>query len=121
MLKKIILTISSLFFLYSTQINTYAAWKGLLEWTSGGVEKIRKWELGLNDIIWTIKWMIEIFLGLAWTISVIFVIIWAYKLLWWSTKWDITQWRTTIVMALTGFAISALAWFIVKFIFDNFG
>jgi len=121
MIKKITLMISSFFFLYSTQINTYAAWKWLLEWTTWWVSSIRKWELDLDDIIWGIKWMIEIFLGLAWTISVIFVIIWAYKLLFGSLKSDHTKWRETIVMALTGFAISVLAWFIVKFVFDNFG
>ena len=118
MLKKIILTISSFFFLYSTQINTYAEAKGLWEWTSCN---LRKWDCDLDDLIWGIKWMIEIFLGLAWTISVIFVIIWAYKLLFGSLKSDHTKWRETIVMALTGFAISVLAWFIVKFVFDNFG
>ena len=118
MLKKIILTICSLFVIYSTQINTYAEDKGLWEWTSCD---LRKWDCDLSDLIWWIKWMIEIFLSLAWTISVIFVIIWAYKLLWWSTTWDTSKWRETITMALTGFAISVLAWFIVKFVFDNFG
>jgi len=118
----ILLNIINFYYLLFTEINTFAAWwKWLLEWVGWSKENLRNWKLHIEDIAGAIKWMIDIFLWLAWTIAVIFVIIWAYKLLFGSTKGDISKWRETIIMALTGFAISVLAWFIVKFIFDNFG
>ena len=92
---------------------------GLWEGTEA-TEKIRTWDIHLEDIAPIINSMINIFLSLAWTIAVIFVIIGAYKMLFWSLTQDVTKWRSTIIMALTGFAISLLAWFIVKFIFNNF-
>jgi len=103
---------------------------GLLKWivekkvnweTMSGVERIRNWEIHLDDIPNVIHWMINIFIWIAWTVSVLFVIVWAYKILFGSFETDHTKWRDTIVMAITGFAISVLAWFIVRFIFDNFG
>lgn len=120
-IKRLVITLSSLYYILLSISNTFATGKWLLEWTSWDVKKIRSGDLHIDDIAWTIKWMIDIFLSLSWTISVIFVIIWAYYLLFWSTKWDTSKWRETITMALTGFAISVLSWFIVKMIFDNFG
>lgn len=119
--KKLILTISSLYYIFLSSSATFATGKWLLDWVWWNVENIRTGNLHIDDISWAIKWMIDIFLGLAWMISVIFVIIWAYYLLFWSLKSDHTKWRETIVMALTGFAITVLSWFIVKMIFDNFG
>ncbi len=122
MKKKIILAnLINFYYILSTQINTFAAWKWLLEWVDWTVENLRTWDVDIEDIAGWLKWMIDIFLGLAGTISVIFVIIWAYYLLFGSLKSDHTKWRETIVMAITGFAISVLAWFVVKLIFDNFG
>lgn len=122
MIKKVILfNLINFYYLLSTQINTFATGKWLLEWVGWSVEHLRTGNVHSDDIAGALKWMIDIFLWLAWTIAVIFVIIWAYKLLFGSLKSDHTQWRETITMALTGFAISVLAWFIVKFIFDNFG
>ena len=81
-----------------------------------------KWEewLSLTDIPNMIKNMIEFFIWIAWTIAVIFVIVWAYKILFGSLQQDKTKWKDTIIMALWGFVIASLAWFIVQFIFDNF-
>lgn len=119
MIKKVILfNLINFYYLLSTQINTFAIGKWLLKWVEWD---LRTGDVHSDDIAGALKWMIDIFLWLAWTIAVIFVIIWAYKLLFGSLKSDHTQWRETITMALTGFAISVLAWFIVKFIFDNFG
>ena len=92
---------------------------GLIGW-SKTTKQIREWDFHLEDIAPIINSMINVFLSIAWTVAVIFVIIGAYKLLFGSLKQDHTKWRETIIMALTGFAISLLAWFIVKFIFNNF-
>ena len=120
-MKKILLIITSLYYLVINTSFSFATGKWLLEWISWNAQSLRTWDVHIDDIAWALKWMIDIFLWLAWTISVIFVIIWAYYLLFGSLKSDHTKWRSTITMALTGFAISVLAWFIVKFIFDNFG
>ncbi len=106
---------------FITQIQTIFAVEntGLIG-GSKTTEQIRKWDFHLEDIAPIINSMINIFLSIAWTVAVIFVIIGAYKLLFGSLKQDHTKWRETIIMALTGFAISLLAWFIVKFIFNNF-
>jgi len=118
MFKKII---SYILVIFTSISSSFANWKWLLEWISGWTSDIRQWNLDLDDVSGAIQWMIKIFLGITGSVSVIFVIIWAYYLLFGSMKQDISKWRNTITMALTGFAISALAWFIVKFVFDNFG
>ena len=119
--KIIILNLINFYYLLFNNINIYARWKWLLEWVWWTVDDLRTGNVHIDDIAWWLKWMIDIFLSLAGTISVIFVIIWAYYLLFGSLKSDHTKWKDTIVMALTGFAISVLAWFVVKLIFDNFG
>jgi RsiW-degrading membrane proteinase PrsW (M82 family) len=84
-------------------------------------DKLKKWDkITLGDIPNMIKNMIEFFISIAWTIAVIFVIVWAYKILFGSLQQDKTKWKDTIIMALWGFVIATLAWFIVQFIFDNF-
>jgi len=83
--------------------------------------KLKNWDwITLGDIPKMIKNMIEFFIWIAWTIAVIFVIVWAYKILFGSLQQDKTKWKDTIIMALWGFVIASLAWFIVQFIFDNF-
>lgn len=108
------------YYLFSTNINSYAEWWSWLLWPVDK-DKLRDWDLNIEDIPNILKYLIDIFLWLAWTIAVLFVIIWAYKLLFGSLKSDHTKWRETIIMAISGFAIAALAWFIIKFIFNNFG
>ncbi len=137
-MKSILQTITSIIIIYISHYsnvifaNNEVGWKWsakwLLDWVKdvwtkdnwkSASERIREWDLHLDDIPNVIQGLINIFIGLAWTIAVIFVIYWAYRLLFWSLKWDHTKWRETIVMALTGFVISILAWFIVKLIFNN--
>lgn len=83
-------------------------------------DKLKKWDVHIWDIPVMIKNAIDFFMWIAWTIAVIFIIIWAYKILFGSLEQDKTKWRDTILMALWGFIIAALAWFIVKTILDNF-
>jgi hypothetical protein len=58
-------------------------------------------------------------MSIAGTISVIFVIIWAYKILFGSIQQDKSQGRDTIIMALGWFAIAALSWVIIKIVLAN--
>ena len=81
---------------------------------------LRTWDVHLDDIPCMLKWMIDIFMGFAATIAVIFIIIWAYQILFGSIEWNKTKGKETIMMALGGFALAAFSWVIVKFILNNF-
>ena len=81
---------------------------------------LKEWDIHLEDIPVMIKEAIDFFMWFAWLIAVLFVIIWAYKILFGSLQQDKTKWRDTIIMALGWFAIAILAWFIVKLVIDNF-
>jgi hypothetical protein len=83
-------------------------------------EKLRTWDVHVDNIPGIIRAVIDYLMWIAWTISVIFIIIWAYQMLFWSLEWSNNKWKDTIIMALTWFAIAALSWFIVKLVFDNF-
>ena len=102
-----------------SNISTSFADSGIL-WSSITESEIRKWEIHTDDIPNIITWATNFLLWISWTIAIIFVIIWAYKILLWSIEQDKTKWKDTIIMALTWFAIAALSWFIIKLIIDNF-
>lgn len=93
------------------------------DWIFWDIEKedVRSWRIHIDNIPTILRTMIDILLEIAWTIAIIFIIIWAYKILFGSLTSEKTKWKDTIIMALTWFAISTLAWFIIKFIIDNFG
>lgn len=85
-------------------------------------EKVLKtWDIHVDDIPEIIKGAIDFFMGIAGTISVVFIIIGAYQILLGSLEQDKTKGKTTVVLALTWFAIASLSWFIVRFVLDNFG
>lgn len=103
---------------FTLSLNSFAANENIL-WIDN--DKLRNGDVGLDDIPGAITSLIDFFMSIAGTISVIFIIIGAYKILFWSIQQDKTKWRDTIVMALTGFALAALAWMIIKIILANFG
>ncbi len=80
---------------------------------------LRTWDIHVDDIPNILKWAIDFLLNIAWTVAIIFIIIWAYQILFWSIENDKTKWKNTIIMAISWFAIASLAWFIIKFIIDN--
>ena len=81
---------------------------------------LREWDITFGDIPAIMTNAINFLMWIAATISVIFIIIWAYKILFGSISQDKTKWRDTILMAIWGFIIASLAWFIIKLILDNF-
>lgn len=91
------------------------------KWDSATTEKaLRSWDIHTDDVPNILKWAIDFMMTIAWTIAIIFIIIWAYKILFGSLSQDARAWKDTIIMAITWFAIASLAWFIIKFIIDNF-
>jgi len=61
-------------------------WVVEVDWKSW-LERIRKWDLHLEDFPNIIHSMINTFIWIAGTVSVVFVIIWAYKVLFGSFWW----------------------------------
>lgn len=83
--------------------------------------KLRSGDVHLEDFPCMINGMINIFMGFSATIAVIFIIIWAYQILFGSLEiWSKTKWKETIIMALGWFALAAFSWLIIRFILDNF-
>lgn len=80
---------------------------------------LKNWDVHVSDIPNIIKWAIDFFITIAWTIAIIFIIIWAYKILLGSLEQDKTKWKDTIIMAIGWFAIASLAWFIVNLLINN--
>jgi hypothetical protein len=106
--------------------NTYATEDLWIFWSKNtclkdnGPNAMREWNIHIENIPCMIQWAINFFLGIAGTIAVIFVIVWAYKILFGSLTQSTNEWKNTIIMALTGFAIATLSWFIIKILLDNF-
>lgn len=118
----IIWIIIKLEFIFSTFAAEENAW--WIFWSTGSTwltkENVRRWDIHIDDIPMIIRSTIDLLLEISWTIAIIFIIIWAYKILFGSLTSEKTKWKDTIIMALTWFAIATLAWFIIKFIIDNF-
>ncbi len=91
----------------------------LLGWCDKTEQAIREWNIHFADFACLIRYMIDFFLYFAATIALIFVIIWAYQVAFGALSDNKTQWKDTILMALWGLALAALAWVIVKFILEN--
>ncbi|MDP2090689.1 MAG: pilin [Candidatus Gracilibacteria bacterium] len=87
----------------------------------GSTEKaLRSGDIHTDDIPNIIRGVIDFMMGIAGTIAIIFIIVGSYKILLGSIQQDKSEGKNTIIMAITGFAIASLAWFIIKFIIDNF-
>lgn len=63
-------------------------------------DKIRNGDISLRDVPNVISHMINFFMGIAATISVIFIIVGAYQILFLSPQQDKTRGRNTIFAAL---------------------
>lgn len=84
-------------------------------------DELRNGNMDINTIPGLIKGAINFFIGIAGTISIIFIIIGAYFIMFGDIANDKSKGKDIIFKALGGFAISSLAWVIIKLILDNFG
>ena len=80
---------------------------------------VKSWDIHLADVPIVIWNLIQFSMWIAMTVSIIFIIIWAYKMLFWSLEWENSKWKETVFMAIWWFALAALAWLIMKFVFTN--
>lgn len=115
-MKKIKYLILPLLFSLHSQIYATDAW--VLGWVSQ--EKLRTWDIHTEDIPKIISYAIDYLMWFAATISIIFVIIWAYKIALWWLEWEKSEWKKTIFYALWWFVLASLSWVIFKIIIDNF-
>lgn len=114
-MKKIKYIILSYLLSYSSYI--YAdGW--VLWWISK--EKIRSWDIHSEDIPKIISYATDYLMWFAATISIIFIIIWSYKIAIWSLEWEKSEWKKTIMLALWWFVLASISWLILKFVIDNF-
>ncbi len=120
-MKNIIRIFSLLFVYFSLLINRI--YSNDLDWGilwSDNWDDLRRGDIGFEDIPNMITYAINFFMGIAASVAVIFIIVWAYKILFGALQQDKTKWRDTIVASIMGFALASLSWFIVKLILDNF-
>lgn len=93
---------------------------GILWWWWLSESDLKNWNIHTDDLPGIINWAIDYLMWFAGTISVVFIIIWAYQILFWAVSWDKAKWQATVKLALTWFALSACAWIIIKIVIDNF-
>lgn len=107
-----------MWFLFSLHAQMYAT----DAWVLGGVtqEKLRNGDIHTDDIPNIISYAIDYLMGIAATIAIIFVIVWAYKIALGTLEWDKSKGKQTIYYALAGFVLASLSWIIMKFVIDNF-
>ena len=82
-------------------------------------ERIRTWDIHVDDLPSIIITATDYLFWFAWTISVLFIIIWAYQIAIGSITSNTSSWRETIIYALWWFALASLSWIIIRFIIAN--
>jgi hypothetical protein len=89
-------------------------------WVCRSQEQIRTGDINISTIPCVIDSLIDVFMWIAWTVAIVFIIIWAYQMLFWSLVKDNSKWKTTIIYAISWFVLASFSWLIIKFILDNF-
>ncbi|MDD3145516.1 MAG: pilin [Candidatus Gracilibacteria bacterium] len=105
--------------LISSYSNAFATNDAGILGNSISQDDLKKGNVHIDDIPKVIRGAIDFGMSIAGTIAVIFIIIGAYQILFGSIEQDKSKGKNTIVMAIIGFAIASLAWFIIKLIIDN--
>jgi len=118
-MKKIFFTLFWIFVNWYTYAWDWAKNTWILGWAAKTQQDIREWNIHISDFPNMIRFIIDFFLAFAATISLIFIIIWAYQIAFGSLSDNKTKWKETIQMAIWWLILSALSWVIIKFIFEN--
>jgi hypothetical protein len=119
-MRKIFLIIFTVFFNFYSKVSALNSDTWIF-WECATKTQIRNWGIDIDTIPCLLDNWIDYFMGIAWTISVIFIIIGAYQMLFWSLAKDNAKWKTTIIYAIIWFVLASFSWAIIKFILDNFG
>ncbi|MDD5769384.1 MAG: hypothetical protein PHE25_00300 [Candidatus Gracilibacteria bacterium] len=105
-------------FLLSVHSQIFATDAGILG--SKSVSDLRNGNIHSEDIPKMISYAIDFLMGIAGTISVIFIIIGSYKIALGTLEGDKSKGKETIFHAIAGFVLAALSWMIMKLVIDNF-
>lgn len=105
--------------LFFISVNNSIATNENITWVSNS--KLRNGDFTYEDIPNIIANATDIFIWIAWSIAVVFIIIWAYKYLFHSLDGDTQKWKTTIIAAIFWFVIASCSYLIIKLVIDNFG
>ena len=81
-----------LFVFFTTKAMTFAAGDNIL-WLDN--KDLRSWDLNIHSIQNALVNATNYLIGIAWTISVIFIIIWAYQILFSSVSWNVQKWKSS--------------------------
>lgn len=115
-MKKILFTLVWIFF---SLPSTFAGDAGILQGTTA--EKLKNGNLHTDDIPAIILGATDFLMGIAGTVAIIFIIIWAYQMAIGSATENSTSgWKKTILLALWGFILASISWILFKIIIDNF-
>mgnify|MGYP003420489174 CR=1 FL=1 len=101
-------------------IFTWISWVTWSWASQADVAKLRNWNFTIDDVPKVIMIVTQYLMWIAWTISVIFIILWAYQMMVWSLNWEKAKWKNTVGLAASWFVLSALSLVILKTIIDNF-
>jgi len=109
------------FLLFWNTVSTYASGPAniLTDDDDESIEKLRRWTFNIDDIPNILKNAAEYLLGFAGTVAMIFIIIGAYQWGWWSVTSDVSSGKKKVGMAIAGFALASLSWWLVTFVADN--
>jgi cation transport ATPase len=58
-------------------------------------------------------------MAILWGVVILFIVIWAYKILFWWVAWDKARWKGNIINALTWFVIACSARLIISILLQN--
>jgi len=114
-MKNTIKSLLWLFLLFSRKITLAADWWIFWDYWN----ELKNWDIHVSDIAPMIKNIIQFLMWTVWLVAIIFIIIWAYQVLFWGLSDSRQQWMKTVASALTWLALAILSWFIVKLLFDN--
>jgi len=62
---------------------------------------------------------IDFWMSIVWAVCILFIVVWAYRILFWWVVWDKAKWKQTIISALVWFALACSAWLIVSLLIQN--
>ena len=110
--------------IYYFILSYYIIWATVFAdaWVLGwvGVSEIRQGEIHLDNIPSILNTATDFLMWFAGTVSVVFIIIWAYKTAIGSLSNQKSAWKETILLALGGFVVASCAWVIMRIVIDNF-
>lgn len=118
-MRKFFLVFVSIVLNFNSKIFADDVW--FFEGCSLSQNDIKAWnKITIDTIPCMLSELVDVFMWIAWSVAIIFIIVGSYQMLFWSLAKDNAKWKSTIIFAITWFVLAAFSWLIVRFILDNF-